>query len=409
MNALLMLAFHFPPLQGSSGLQRTLSFARYLPTHGWQPLVLTAHPRAYPQTSDDQLADIPTGCVVQRAWSWDTARHWAINGRYCSALALPDRWVSWVPAGCVVGWRMIRRYRPAVLWSSYPIASAHLLGLLLHRSSGIPWVADFRDSMTEADYPRDKRQWRVYRWLERQVVQHCQRAVFTTEGARRLYAERYPTVPAERWVVIANGYDERPFADHTEAAPAAHSGIRLLHSGILYPQERDPRAFFEALALLKQAGDLPPLQVILRATGHDDWHRQAIADYGLDGIVSLQPAIGYTAALAEMASVDGLLIFQASNCNHQIPAKLYEYLRAQRPILAFTDADGDTAQLMRQAGLSGIAALDNAAAIAKLLRQFFQQQHHGIASKAFIAAQSRAARSAELAALLNQVTAFKTE
>lgn len=409
MKRVLMIAFHFPPVHGSSGLQRTLSFARYLPAHGWQPLILTVHPRAYPQTSPDQLADIPTDCVVKRAWAWDTARHWAFKGRYCSALALPDRWVSWVLAGSAVGWRLVRHYRPAVLWSSYPIASAHLLALLLHRITGLPWVADFRDSMTEDDYPTDRRQWRLYRWLERQVVQQCQCAVFTTHGARRLYAARYPAIPATRWAVIANGYDDHHYPPSATGPAPAQTGLRLLHSGILYPQERDPRAFFTALAQLKHAGDLPPLQVLLRATGHDDWHRQAIADHGLDGIVLLQPAIAYAAALAEMQAADGLLIFQASNCNHQIPAKLYEYLRARRPILAFTDAAGDTAQLMRQAGLNGIAALDDAPAIAAVLRQFFRQQHRTVASDAFIAAQSRAAGSAALAQLLHQVAGFKTE
>ena len=41
-----MVAYHFPPLAGGSGIQRTLRFAQYLPEFGWQPLVLTASPCA---------------------------------------------------------------------------------------------------------------------------------------------------------------------------------------------------------------------------------------------------------------------------------------------------------------------------------------------------------------------------
>ena len=59
MKRVLMIAYHFPPLSGSSGIQRTLRFVRYLPEFGWQPTVLTTHPRAYQQVSDDQLADVP--------------------------------------------------------------------------------------------------------------------------------------------------------------------------------------------------------------------------------------------------------------------------------------------------------------------------------------------------------------
>ena len=56
---LLMVAYHFPPLAGSSGIQRALRFVQHLPSFGWQPLVLSAHPRAYERTSPDQLADVP--------------------------------------------------------------------------------------------------------------------------------------------------------------------------------------------------------------------------------------------------------------------------------------------------------------------------------------------------------------
>ena len=67
MKRLLMIAFHFPPLVGSSGIQRTISFARHLPRFGWEPLILTAHPRAYERVSDDQLKDVPSDTVVERA------------------------------------------------------------------------------------------------------------------------------------------------------------------------------------------------------------------------------------------------------------------------------------------------------------------------------------------------------
>ena len=43
----------------------------------------------------------------------------------------------------------------------------------------------------------------------------------------------------------------------------------------------------------------------------------------------------------------GLLLLQASNCNDQVPAKAYEYLRCHRPVLALTDPAGDTAELLR--------------------------------------------------------------
>src|SRR5689334_11900077 len=95
MRRVLMIAFHYPPCRGSSGLQRTLSFSRHLPAHGWTPIVLTANPRAYPQVGDDQLGDIPSTVQVERAFALDSARHLALRGHYLQWMALPDRWASW--------------------------------------------------------------------------------------------------------------------------------------------------------------------------------------------------------------------------------------------------------------------------------------------------------------------------
>jgi hypothetical protein len=65
-------------------------------------------------------------------------------------------------------------------------------------------------------------------------------------------------------------------------------------------------------------------------------------------VVLLAPALPYREALRETMDVDGLLVFQAANCNHQIPTKIYEYFRTRRPILALTDPSGDTAAALRE-------------------------------------------------------------
>lgn len=416
MKNILMIAYHFPPVRVSSGIQRTLKFATYLLDHGWKVQVLTVTPNAYAKVSDDQLNEIPADVVVRRAFTLDTAKHLSVKGRYLGWLALPDRWVSWCLGGTWTGLGMVRRFRPRVIWSTYPIATAHLLGLILHRLTGMPWVADFRDSMTEDGYPGNPRQWKVYRWIEQQTVKHCSRAVFTTPGAVRMYADRYPETPASRWVLIPNGYDEENFA-RAEASPeyaqaiAGTSGqIVLLHSGVLYPSERDPTQFFAALAKLKKTGQIVPgqVRVILRATGHDDLHGRLIAENGLEDFVFLEPSIGYEAALTEMLTVDGLLVFQAANCNHQIPAKLYEYLRARRPILALTDPAGDTAQVMFDAGLHSVAPLDDEQAIVEKLIVFIEdiRRNRGeIASDSAITQHSRQARTQLLAKVLDDIIA----
>ena len=414
MKNVLMIAYHFPPVRVSSGIQRTLKFSQYLLDEGWRAQVLTVHPRAYIQTSDGQMGEIAMEVTVKRAFALDTSRHLSIKGRYLGWMALPDRWVSWCFGGVISGLNLIRQFRPKVIWSTYPIATAHLLALVLHRITGIPWVADFRDSMTEDNYPTNPKQWAVYRWIEKQTVRFCSKAVFTTPGAIAMYAERYPEIPDSRWALIPNGFDEENFAQAEREIAKQERSLKndgplvLLHSGVLYPSERDPTEFFKALANLLEQGviDAKRLKIVLRATGHDELHAHLIEQNGLQDIVFLEPGVAYSDALIEMLTVDGLLVFQASNCNHQIPAKVYEYLRARKPIFALTDPQGDTAQVLQEAGVSFIVPLDDRVAIQKKMDDFLNQLQQGNIkpeTKAQVGQYSRQFRTRQLAKLLNEV------
>lgn len=409
----LIVAYHYPPVRGSSGIQRTLKFTAYLRDHGWEPMVLTVTPKAYEQVSDDQMAEIPEGMVVQRAFALNTARHLAIGGRYPRWLAQPDRWVSWWPAGVWRGMQMIRQHRPAAIMSTYPISTAHLIGLTLQRLSGLPWVADCRDSMTEPGYPVDPMTWKTNRRLERAMVKHCAAAVFTTQGTLQMYADRYPELPSSRWAVIENGFDEENFLDAERdfaVRPLGPDGrLTLVHSGVLYPQERDPRPFFAALKELKERAELSAanFRLILRAPGSLELYRSMLEQYAIVDLIELAEPISYRAALQEMLCADGLLLFQASMCNHQIPAKLYEYFRAGRPILALTDPIGNTAEALRSAGANMIVDIADAQGIAAGLRAFLPSLRdasgRGVTAE-MASINSRRSRTAELARLLERLT-----
>jgi len=380
VRRVLMIAYHFPPLTGSSGIQRTLRFVQHLPALGWEPLVLTADPRAYERTSPDLLADVPTSTIVRRAFALDTARHLQLRGRYIGAMARPDRWISWRWDGVRQGLRMIRQFKPELIWSTYPIATAHLIGKALHLKTGLPWIADFRDPMAQEGYPADTRTWESYRSIEADAARLASYCVFTSPGAAAEYRQRYPDA-APRMVVVENGYDEESFAGValSVGAPIRDRAVTLLHSGIVYPSERDPSHLFDALAGLQQSGRLTPadLRIRFRASAHDDLLRSSAAERGVLDFVELAPAIPYRQALAEMLEVDGLLVLQASNCNAQIPAKIYEYLRAGRPILGLTDPIGDTAGVLRHAGIETQAPLDAPQAIADSLVDFVQRLRSG--------------------------------
>ena len=407
----LLIAFHFPPQAASSGIQRTLSFSRQLGRFGWEPMVLSAHPRAYVQQNPTQLASIPAGMVVRRAFVLDTKRHLGFRGRYSETMALPDRWVSWWFDGVLSGLRMVRRHKPQVLWSTFPIASAHLIGLTLQRLTGLPWIADFRDPMLQPSYPVSPRQRAVYGWIERQTLRRCRYAVFTTQSALDSYKARFPELGAGKLRLIENGYDEDEFGalvgDTRPPAGPLTGRVTLLHSGVLYRNGRDPEPFIEALAALKASGrvDAASLRVILRAPGDISGTRAKAARHDVDDIVEVLPPVPYREALAEMLAADALLLFQGTPFNSQIPAKIYEYFRARKPVLGLVDPAGETATVLRKAGFDSIAATERSDLIRAALEQFIPAVRAGtayVASDDVIAQASRTHKAGQLAALFDE-------
>jgi len=265
--------------------------------------------------------------------------------------------------------------------------------------------------MTEDEYPADPAVRKVYQWIERLTVKNCNRAVFTTSGTFRMYAERYPKIPKSRWEIIGNGYDEEDFiaCEKTTFKRSLSKGrVILVHSGLLYPSERDPGAFFAALASLRRDGKISSsnLKIVLRGSGDEKFYSQLIRENSIEDLVFLEPSIPHHEALLEVLNADGLLVFQASNCNHQIPAKVYEYLRAERPIFAMTDPAGDTAGVLKEAGIDTVVPLDSKEEIAHGLLSFLSKIRQGggyVGRNKEIGHYSRRARTKELAQLLNSI------
>jgi glycosyltransferase involved in cell wall biosynthesis len=380
---LLLVAYHFPPQSGSSGLLRSQKFCRYLPESGWRPVVLTVSTMAYETVELDKCPGDSEDPPVLRAFALDAKRHLSLGGFYPSWLALPDRWVSWVLGALPTGLRAIRKYKIDIIFTTFPICTAVLIGLILHCLSGRPWVLDLRDSMTEDHYPREPVRRRLWRWIERQAMRRAARVIFTAESSRKIYLKRYPELlSSNKCLVISNGYDEDDFQDLPICAPSGvprQRPVRLLHSGLIYSEERDPRPMFRALARLKHEGRInsQTVQITFRAPGDEELYHKLLAENCIVDLFTIEPHIPYRKALLEAAETDGFLLFQAASCDHQIPAKAYEYLRIGKPIFALTTTTGDTAGVLREVGGATIVNLAEEEEIYRGFPVFLDQVREG--------------------------------
>lgn len=407
----LMVPFHFPPLQGSTGALRSLSFARWLPESDWRVTVLTARSQAYASVALENLDMVPDSAKVHRAYCLDTQRHLSWKGRYPKFLAIPDRWVTWAVGAIIRGRRICSADAPQILYSTYPIPTSHLIGFALHRLTGIPWIAEFRDPMVEDDYPKPGLERSARLWIERRVFRYASRVVVTTPSAREFYEQR--SGREDGFVVdIPNGFEE--YDDDSQEPGKSNSGaetngpLTLLHSGVLYADVRSPLALLKALADLKEEFSRldTKLHFVFRGSGHESDYSEAAERLGLGDLASFLPQISYADARREVSEADALMVLQGADCSRQIPAKFYDYVATGKPVLCLADPNGDTGRLAQELGLASGASLENEAEIGVLVDKFVHQLikgESGRPERTVVESMTRRRRASDLADLLNEV------
>jgi len=372
-----MIAYHFPPVAASSGFLRTLKFAKYLPGYGVAPMVLTVKPNAYEQVNSKnyQLLDDLDKVEVYRCTAKDGARDFAWRGKYLRMFASPDRWASWIPFGVFKGLQLIKRTKAEVIWVTYPIVSALVIGYWLKKITGLPLICDLRDPIWEEETYQDTRRFKWLKKFEERLLTLADRIVFTSPGTIEKYRGRYPSLIADKSMLITNGFDSDNFPV-TTGVPKRNKKKVFLHSGIIPVYERNPENFFKAISNLKEQGvlraDLHEFR--LRACGFESLYRQRVTELGISDLVSFPVSISYEDALSEMLNADALMVFQDKTCNWQIPAKVFEYMYAQRPVLGWVDPDSDTAKILEDCNIGDfIAPLDDVIKIEEALSRFISR------------------------------------
>lgn len=393
---------------------------RYLPDFGYRARILTTS--AFGRTEREGA-----GGGVLRAWEPLACYRWLLNGavrRNKSTAAarrsdpgpasglvrllrrwvmIPDGQVTWLPAAAAVGLQHLRSDPAQVIYSTSPPASAHLLGMLLKSLTGLPWVADFRDSWVSDpldpavfDVPGRRR---LERRMERAVVTAADAVVTATEISAGLLCEFHPEV-ARKIRVITNGFDpneesassvgagERWQRREGErgggAAPSSDPGrLDIVHTGsfsLSHPQ-RGPQPLFAALhSLLREDGSWAGRIRLVLAGRLTVAEIAAASDLCAAGVVDVRGEMGRAACLDLQRRAGALLLLdhrrQGGALSSNVPGKLYEYLAAGRPILALC-GEGMVARLVDdlQAGMRAVP--DEPEAIRRLLVDAFERFRTG--------------------------------
>lgn len=382
MRHALFVAFHFPPEAGSSGVLRTLKYVRYLGQYGWRVTVIAPRVDAYAVTDAELQTQLPASCRVVRTGYLNTRRHFALFGRYPALLALPDVWAGWYPWAVAAARRVLEADTVDLVYSTSPYATAHLIARNIARRNRKPWVADFRDPWFEEPPEPGAPDGFLFRLLdrrlERNVIASCSAVVASTPGLCDILRKRYPYVSRTKFRAIFNGYDEADFQEIDTARRGQGDRMKIVHAGSLNPEFRDPRPLFRALRRCGDARTIDLARVRLRLVGGGAFAgsqqlRAEINRLGLDDVIQIVERVAYAQSLQELTNSDLLLLVQASpDTVSLVPAKLYEYLRTQRPVLALVHA-GATTEVIEMTGGGWVVAPEDELRLADVLSEAFRR------------------------------------
>lgn len=416
-HRVLWLAYFFPPL-GGGGCQRTLKLVRYLDPLGWSSTVVTVRDPDYWILDPSLAAEIPSDAEVIRVRALTAQRLLALTRdlgrrigggaaaaveepqgarrrglfralrRAQSWVTIPDGYVGWARAAGRAASRRIAAGGIDAVWTTSSPESAHVAGLSLKRRHRLPWVADFRDPWVGRVTYAPPSRWHDarHRALEGAVVREADRVTVVSEAMAALYRERYPALPADRFVVLPNGADpddwrraEAGTFASTAADRAADAGrFVLLHAGQLAHRPTARTLLEGARRAIAADPSLAPSLRIRFLGGNEEIAAGDPLVRSLGSVVSLDPSRPHLEALAAMRRADALVLLGHGGRADRVlyTGKIYEYLTSGRPVLAVLD-EGPAAELLRSAGLEAPFSSGDAAGVAAWLADAVRSWREG--------------------------------
>jgi glycosyltransferase involved in cell wall biosynthesis len=413
---LLLVTLYFPPA-GGGGVQRPLKFASHLPALGIETHVLAPDDPKW--VHEDADLPLPTQAWIHRArYVGPRGRRIAdeSHGRSGLDLALlrastigrrllmPDENVTWNATAIPKAISIAKSEGIDVVLTTSPPGSVHLIGAAVKKATGVKWVADLRDSIVlhphrsnegAGAYVKERSRAGIARLVARQADAIVAAADAIAEETKALQ-------PRGRVVTIANGCD---FDDFAGMEYVRSDRFTLTHAGSFFGK-RDPKPFLRALAesgledvTVRFLGDFRPAD------------REFMESLGLSSRVELRDYVPRRESLRLQRESDALLLLipdAGGRGRGVLSGKVFEYLAAERPVLAVVPEDGAAARLVRDTGAGVVAGPDDVAAIRDSLVSLHDRWRAGTLDGVALAPEwrdrlSRASRVEELADLLESL------
>jgi hypothetical protein len=387
VQAVVMIAYYYPP-HNEIGAARPYRFVRSLRRNGTDVAVICSSGMLR-RTTDQQASaeadkEKPSPQRVPGADGTAMAHRLSAFLHFIQRMVLPynDR-LGWMPYAYAAGAQTLTSR--SVLISTHPPVVTHLAALALKLRYGRPWIADFRDPLWGNPFRTSRRAAWIDPLVERLVVSLADAVIANTNPSAEMLCRRYPKL-VQKIHTIWNGFD--PEDDISPLPHATRERRTISHVGTLYGT-RTPVAFAASLQRLIHQGTLPPTTVQFRQIGRIDPesfdpNHPALAELeALGCFYRTSRHMPQWEARREMLEADMLLLLDMNERNPglQVPAKVFEYVRTGRPILALTVPNSATQHVLAVSGVPH-ACIDLGATTEvfdTLVLAFLSAQHESVA------------------------------
>jgi glycosyltransferase involved in cell wall biosynthesis len=376
---LLAICWDMPPLSGPRAVQVS-RLVKHLVPLGWESTVVCFGPQSRRYQQDLELAarlQAPAGVTLVPVPSLE--EHWFFRALWRivpPAKLLPDeKWV-WIARASRVARALAAEQRFDVVVSFAQPWSDHLIGLRVHRATGLPWIAHFSDPWTDSPYLRGRPwQWRVWRRMEADVIRHASAIVFVNTQTADRVMRKYPDAWRTKVHVVPHAFDTSE--PSSKGATTGDGRLHLVYTGRFYEGIRTPEPLLRALATLAERRPLAQELHVTFVGTPVAAHERLAARLGLAGLVDFTGRLPFSESAGLAAAADVLLVIDApSDDSLFLPSKLVDYLPLGKPILGLTPTCGASADLLRSLG-HPVVPPDDEVAIASAIARLIDGKREG--------------------------------
>ncbi len=274
--------------------------------------------------------------------------------KFYKYLIYPDKGMFWYHS--VISYLRKNKYileSTHIVLSTSPLVTTHNIARYIKtKNPKVKWVADFRDFYYLNNIENSKSlKSRFHKSLEAKFIKDANGLVFITETMLENYQKRYIDYK-DKMKCIYNGLDSDDIS--CSSGQLLEDKLSLFYAGSFYNGLRSPLTLMQLLDRAFEEKLLTKEEVVIRIAGNiDDEIKASIEKYKSSSCVEYLGLISRTDALSYMYNSIFLWLIVANLKSHYqtVPAKLFEYIAARRPVINFAPKISESSKIIHNNNL----------------------------------------------------------